>query len=1583
MKKIILSILSIAFVFAAIGQNLKGYYVEALTKLEAKMAFVIDLDTFYATTQLSGIDTILATKEYVKSVDSEKVTGAASSTDNAIARFDGITGKTIQNSGVTISDAGAIVTPSTIKATTGLFTNLADGYIPYHISDASGLSNSYINQINLGINIASGVSVGWPVNTGTSQTYAALRVKNSISNAILDFGNNGSGGFWLQHTNASNLALSYPLIFNPNGGNVVIGSTTNGVDKLQVNGSILATTAKFTNLTDAYIPKHTSDATGLENSNIFFSGNIARYGTANTFSNDRDIPDKAYVDAIATGNMVKLPVDAATTGNITLSGTQIIDDYAAVVGSRILVWKQTTASQNGVYIVASGAWTRATDLDTWAKLYKAYVTVQYGGQFGSSFVCTVPLSGTLETDPVTWILYLTPVNIVVSSPLTKLGNNISLGYDTNTLDVASNLLKVKDNVFQPLLNGTGFVKASGTTISYDNSTYLTTETDPIFAADSANLLHWSDTLNVTKGIASQYDLTTGLATKQNTLTTGNLTENVTGLQFDATRQVIGGSAQLSLTSGYVIPTTTEQTNWNTAYTDRNKWDGGATGLVAATGRTSLGGTTIGQSVFTSTNPSAIRFLRANADNTVSWLDAATFRTAIGAGTSSTNGTVTSVAITVPTGLTVTGSPITTSGTLALSLTSGYSIPTTANQTNWTAGYNDKVNSLAFSGTTTKTLTLTQQDGGSVSNTFTDLDVQTLTADSTSTTIGLTASGSNSRVHFNVDKSITNELQNLSKSKTGNNVTVNISSGTGTTFSVADGDSLTTNELNNSVSWNNTTNEFTVNDAGGNKTATITGFLESEVDGSTTNELQTLSKDSVNITNGKRYGLSISSGNRITITDMDTYVGSSWASTTNNSTNWNTAYTNRISSLTTTGSSGAATLISNVLNIPNYTLTGLGGVPTSRTLTINGTTQDLSANRTYNVGTVTSVATGLGLSGGTITITGSIALDTASTVVLSRQRAVNTYQPKGTYQTGTESYISNLVLSGNTLTSTGVGSAFNSTVGNIANTTYANVYNQSQTVTSTSSANGFRVQDAGSLLISSVGTDYGLFYMRDGNPYFVNGDFGSSEINLTPSPMIYPSAGIAVSTGSAWGTSITDNSANWNTSYNDKVNSLAVTGTTTKTITLTQQDGGTVTGNFTDNDTYTSLVSNGGLGASGGSLYLSNVNATGTAPLLTDYMWAAPSSSTTVKSFTLQTLKDLIGTSSYTLPLAANGTRGGIQIGYTSTANNFALQLSSEKAYTALPDATTSVKGIASFSSGNFSISSGAVSVATGGIGAMNLANAVISGQVDIGADIVDTDEFLISDAGTLRRTDASRLKTYIGAGFTDPMTTVGDIIFRDGANNTSRLPIGTGDYVLKSYMGTPSWQPIMSGTTSGAIPFNNGSGSLNHDGTAFTYNTSTNTLDADVVTVDTEVYDPTGWNGDLSIPTKDAVRDKIETMQTSYDTYYDNNSIVLNAGVNNYINIFTSPSSTANTIYAIVDIHVDYGNNTYTHSSGNFSSYFNGVSIVKQNWVESYHDFLTTDVSIIPEIVDNGTSSTFRIKLNSSVGSTYHYVVSVNFLHKL
>jgi hypothetical protein len=51
-----------------------------------------------------------------------------------------------------------------------------------------------------------------------------------------------------------------------------------------------------------------------------------------------------------------------------------------------------------------------------------------------------------------------------------------------------------------------------------------------------------------------------------------------------------------------------------------------------------------------------------------------------------NGTVTSVAMSVPTGLTVTGSPVTSTGTLAVSYTAGYGIPTTSKQTDWDTAY---------------------------------------------------------------------------------------------------------------------------------------------------------------------------------------------------------------------------------------------------------------------------------------------------------------------------------------------------------------------------------------------------------------------------------------------------------------------------------------------------------------------------------------------------------------------------------------------------------------------------------------------------------------------------------------------------------------------------------------------------------------------------------------------------------------------------------------------------------------------------------------------------------------------------------
>jgi hypothetical protein len=102
-------------------------------------------------------------------------------------------------------------------------------------------------------------------------------------------------------------------------------------------------------------------------------------------------------------------------------------------------------------------------------------------------------------------------------------------------------------------------------------------------------------------------------------------------------------------------------------------NGGTGATTAAAARTNLGATTIGSNMFTLANPGAVTFPQFNADNTISALNAASFRTAIGAGTGA--GSVTSVGTAgTVNGLTLTGGPITTTGTITLGGTLDLSSP---------------------------------------------------------------------------------------------------------------------------------------------------------------------------------------------------------------------------------------------------------------------------------------------------------------------------------------------------------------------------------------------------------------------------------------------------------------------------------------------------------------------------------------------------------------------------------------------------------------------------------------------------------------------------------------------------------------------------------------------------------------------------------------------------------------------------------------------------------------------------------------------------------------------------------------------
>lgn len=114
--------------------------------------------------------------------------------------------------------------------------------------------------------------------------------------------------------------------------------------------------------------------------------------------------------------------------------------------------------------------------------------------------------------------------------------------------------------------------------------------------------------------------------------------------------------------------------------------GGSGASTAAGARTNFGATTLGSNLFTLANPSAVTYMRINADNSVSTLDAATFRTAIGAGTG--NGTVTSVA----TGTGLTGGLITGSGTISFSTATVGTWAATPSSANLAAAMTDETGS---------------------------------------------------------------------------------------------------------------------------------------------------------------------------------------------------------------------------------------------------------------------------------------------------------------------------------------------------------------------------------------------------------------------------------------------------------------------------------------------------------------------------------------------------------------------------------------------------------------------------------------------------------------------------------------------------------------------------------------------------------------------------------------------------------------------------------------------------------------------------------------------------------------------------
>lgn len=105
---------------------------------------------------------------------------------------------------------------------------------------------------------------------------------------------------------------------------------------------------------------------------------------ASTDGASKDYVDTALTNALA-GIDAKASVRVVSTSNVALSGLATIDGIVLVAGDRVLLSAQTTASQNGVYVAAAGAWTRAVDADATGEITPgAFWFVEEGTLYGGS-----------------------------------------------------------------------------------------------------------------------------------------------------------------------------------------------------------------------------------------------------------------------------------------------------------------------------------------------------------------------------------------------------------------------------------------------------------------------------------------------------------------------------------------------------------------------------------------------------------------------------------------------------------------------------------------------------------------------------------------------------------------------------------------------------------------------------------------------------------------------------------------------------------------------------------------------------------------------------------------------------------------------------------------------------------------------------------------------------------------------------------------------------------------------------------------------------------------------------------------------
>ena len=303
----------------------------------------------------------------------------------------------------------------------------------------------------------SALSVSSP-SDGTLAIAADTEVDITATNIDINGNTDISGSLNVGATTASTLIVS-DLTNN----RVVIAGTSGEVEddaNFTFDGTTLALTAgmNITGDLDVDNVNVNSNTVSTTNSNgdLLLSPNgtgtvkvPSGYKDRTGFTSD-SLVSKEYVDAVKQSLDIKDSVRVASTANLNIASDlqngDTLDGVTLATGNRVLLKSQSTASQNGIYVVvASGAASRSTDANASADVTSGmFVWVEEGTANGDQgYVLTTNDVISLNTTSLTFTQFSGAGQITAGTGMTKSGNTLNVGFDNITIEDNSDSLRIK------------------------------------------------------------------------------------------------------------------------------------------------------------------------------------------------------------------------------------------------------------------------------------------------------------------------------------------------------------------------------------------------------------------------------------------------------------------------------------------------------------------------------------------------------------------------------------------------------------------------------------------------------------------------------------------------------------------------------------------------------------------------------------------------------------------------------------------------------------------------------------------------------------------------------------------------------------------------------------------------------------------------------------------------------------------------------------------------------------------------------------------------------------------------------------